>query len=42
MMKQQLGENKKCKAPKSWSQAEIMTTKMFKNHPGAPFFQAIW
>ena len=24
---------------KSWLQAKIMTTKMFKNHPGAPFIK---
>ena len=33
-MKQQLVENKNCKAPKCWSQAaEIMIRKMFENHP---------
>lgn len=33
MMKEQLGENTKCKTSKRWSQAKIMTKKkMFESH----------
>lgn len=32
MMKEQLGENTKCKTSKRWSQAKIMTKKMFETH----------
>ena len=39
-MKQQLVENKNCKAPKCWSQAaEIMIRKMFENHPQKSFLK---
>ena len=39
MKKLQLSKNKSFKAAKHFSQAEIVTTKMFENHPGAPFLK---
>ena len=39
MKKLQLSENKSFEAAKNGSKPEIMTTKRFENHPGAPFLK---